>query len=142
LAKPSGGAQPVESKPDCKGKNRQISAETIDDKDDEDPGDGLDVPKSIRSSDSAVPYTESEYEREKRENINRNKELLKDVQSSYEELMKDLRGSKPANRSASGSKPKAKSAGKRSLEEQLVESLSKVGVNLLTMDGVALTGDM
>jgi hypothetical protein len=121
LAKPSDASRRTRAslpKADGKGKRRYSSAEMIDDLDDEGPANQFEVPKPTWSA--AAPDTESEYEREKRENVERNRALLKDVQGSYAELIKDLGRSLP-----SGSKPKAGTAMK-SLEDQLVSSLSKV----------------
>lgn len=97
-----------------KGKGRYISADIIDNSEDEGPGGEI-------SGTFGAPMAESEYEREKRENIERNKMLLKDAQKAYEELVKDMNGQNEGN-----AKVKKKKVVKKTLEDQLVESVSEV----------------
>jgi hypothetical protein len=93
-----------------KGKHRYISADIIDNSEDEGPGGEI-------SGTFGALTAESEYEREKRENIERNKMLLKDAQKAYEELVKDMSGQNVGN---------AKLEKKKVPKKTSVESFSEV----------------
>ena len=56
------------------------------------PGSTCDLGGGIKVEDDAVLPKESDYEKEKRANIQRNQQLLEDARKAYEELMKDLEG--------------------------------------------------